>query len=330
MTNNSSGWYPDPKGHAQQRWFDGTQWTDFVSSNGQTFVDTPQQAPAPAPAPAPQYAVQPVAQPGVAHYPVSKPARSVGQKMVLAAVVSLLAGGAIGYVVRGGDSGGGGGGSGGVSGGSLSTPILEGLASLDSYEWQVSASTVGPTAGDQTEMTGTGSSDSAQQLRYMKMTNTSVAADDTDGPSTSTTETWRAADSSCTFDGETYSTTTANPFESDLGTVLSGVFDIVIPKGNATLQGTETVAGIEAEHYTFTIEGLGAGSGAQVEANSGEVWVAKDGGYVLKYTVTAKMVDTAGTGNQYSLMLTLEMKSVNQPVSIVMPDGCINATVTTG
>jgi hypothetical protein len=35
--------------------------------------------------------------------------------------------------------------------------------------------------------------------------------------------------------------------------VLSGVFDIVIPAGNATLVGDETMAGVAAKHWTFTI-----------------------------------------------------------------------------
>ena len=51
MSNNPSGWYPDPSGRPQQRWWDGNTWTDFVSVNGQTFVDSPAAAPAP-PSPA--------------------------------------------------------------------------------------------------------------------------------------------------------------------------------------------------------------------------------------------------------------------------------------
>lgn len=331
MSTTPAGWYPDPKGRGQQRWYDGTAWTDFVMIGGQAFVDD--GLPAPNPSPIQTQPTPAVATVGVAHIPVQKAPRSASQHLAIVAVVALVAGGVLGWVVRGGgdSGGGGGGGSGGTaSGGALSTPLLEGLASLDSYEWNISVASVGPTAGDHTEMTGSGASDSANELRYMRMTNTSASADDSDGPSTSTTETWRAADSSCSFDGEEYSRSATNPFESDLGTVLSGVFDIVIPKGNAKKVGTEQVAGIEADHYTFTIEGLGGGSGAQVEANTGEVWVAQDGGYVLRYTVTAKMVDSEQPGTQYSLTVTLEMTSVNQPVNVAMPDACANAPMTTG
>ena len=50
-------------------------------------------APAPAPVPSPM--------PGVVHHPVQRPARTAGQKMAIVAVVALVAGGVLGYVVRG-------------------------------------------------------------------------------------------------------------------------------------------------------------------------------------------------------------------------------------
>ena len=36
-----AGWYADPLGRHQMRYFDGTQWTEHVSSNGRTAVDPP-------------------------------------------------------------------------------------------------------------------------------------------------------------------------------------------------------------------------------------------------------------------------------------------------
>lgn len=44
------GWYPDPAGRHESRWFDGTQWTDHVASNGRQQVDPLHAAP-PAPNP---------------------------------------------------------------------------------------------------------------------------------------------------------------------------------------------------------------------------------------------------------------------------------------
>ncbi|MDO8361308.1 MAG: DUF2510 domain-containing protein [Actinomycetota bacterium] len=336
MSANPAGWYQDPFGRAQVRWWTGSSWTDHVATNGQEATDPPgvtaavvaPNASAPAgTAPAMQYGPQPAAGPPFTGAPSTGAQPSAGkrpmsamQKMAIAAVASLLVGGVVGYVVRGDGDGGGGGGGGGASAGALSTPILQGLASLNSYEWTVSAVTVGPTTSDRSEVSGNGASDSAADMRYQKMVNTSTSADDPE-PSTSTTESWRNADMSCTFDGEEYTSDAANPFEADLGTVLSGVFDIVIPQGNAQLVGTEQVAGVDAQHYTFTIQGLGAG-GAQVDANQGDVWVAVDGGYLLRYEVNASMRSDAAGSEVYQITLSLQLTSVNQPVSIQMPSGC--------
>ena len=34
-------WYPDPAGRFQQRYWDGSQWTEHVSRAGQQFTDPP-------------------------------------------------------------------------------------------------------------------------------------------------------------------------------------------------------------------------------------------------------------------------------------------------
>ena len=41
---HAANWYPDPMGRHEYRWFDGTQWTDQVSSHGKTSVDPVNQA----------------------------------------------------------------------------------------------------------------------------------------------------------------------------------------------------------------------------------------------------------------------------------------------
>lgn len=329
MTNNQPGWYPDPFGRAQVRWWSGNDWTDHVATNGQEFSDPP--VPGASPAAAPAAAAPVAAAPAAA--PAGKPAgQRATQTLAIVAVVALLVGGLAGWLIRGGgDDSGGGGGGGGAASGSLTTPILQGLASLNSYEFQVSATTVGPTEADRSDITASGQSDSANNLRHQVLTQSSTSADDPEGY-TSTTESWQDATKSCSFDGEEYSSTAANPMDADFGTVLSGVFDIVIPAGNAQLVGEETVAGVAAQHYSFTIQGLAASSGGQVEQNQGDIWVAKDGGYLLKYQVTTAL-RTAPQGSAgaevFRLTLTLELTSVNQPVSVQMPAACPAPTTDT-
>ena len=326
MSNNPSGWYPDPSGRPQQRWWDGTAWTDFVSADGKTFVDTPSAAP-PAPptvhtAPAPVAAPTPTPAGAVAAAGGAR--RSMTSRLAMIAAVSLIVGGGVGYVAGSSgddDDGGGGGGGGGASAGTLTAPLVQGMAGLDSYEVRIDAVMLGPTGSDRNEMSATLQADKAAKLNHQSMTSRTTSEDDPTG-STSTEESWITADLTCSFDGEEYSSEAANPLGTDFGSLFSGVFDVVIPEGDSELVGDDTIAGVAAERHSFSIKGLGADSGWLVDTNQGEVWVAKDGGYVLKYTMNVAMRSDAQSTESYSLQLTLEFTSVNQPVTIEVPAAC--------
>ena len=54
---------------------------------------------------------------------------------------------------------------------------------------------------------------------------------------------------------------------------------------NPVFVAAETVNGIPANHFTFKVSGLGATSGAVVNLNQGDYWLAVDGNYIVKYTL---------------------------------------------
>lgn len=47
MTTSPANWYPDPTGRHELRWFDGSVWTDHVSTRGVTAIDPVAGPPAP-------------------------------------------------------------------------------------------------------------------------------------------------------------------------------------------------------------------------------------------------------------------------------------------
>lgn len=47
MTTSPANWYPDPTGRHELRWFDGSMWTDHVSTRGVTAIDPVAGPPAP-------------------------------------------------------------------------------------------------------------------------------------------------------------------------------------------------------------------------------------------------------------------------------------------
>jgi hypothetical protein len=86
--------------------------------------------------------------------------------------------------------------------------------------------------------------------------------------------------------------------------------------------GSETVNGIPTKHYEYTSK-LGAMQGAGDV--TGESWVAIDGGYVVKDTVTWKggsgFLGLSGETGEGSW--TWELTEVNEPIVIEQPAACV-------
>jgi predicted enzyme related to lactoylglutathione lyase len=66
-----AGWHADPFGRYELRYYDGAQWTEHVSTQGNQYVDQPVYAADPEPAAAAPAAAQPVAEQPVAADPAA-------------------------------------------------------------------------------------------------------------------------------------------------------------------------------------------------------------------------------------------------------------------
>lgn len=84
--------------------------------------------------------------------------------------------------------------------------------------------------------------------------------------------------------------------------------------------GNETVNAVAANHYTFDERAYGQLNIAQ---STGELWVASDGDYIVKYLLTTKgNADYFGEGIEGTLTWDYELTGINQPVTITLPDNC--------
>jgi hypothetical protein len=84
--------------------------------------------------------------------------------------------------------------------------------------------------------------------------------------------------------------------------------------------GSESVNGIAAEHYTFDERALGQQNLTQ---SNGELWVASDGGYLVKYVLTAKAgADYFGSGQEGTFTWDYELTDVGKPVKVSIPADC--------
>lgn len=92
------------------------------------------------------------------------------------------------------------------------------------------------------------------------------------------------------------------------------------PVGAAKLAGDETVEGVPAKHYTF--DGASVGLPEDVQA-SGDIWLATDGGYVVKYLLQITGADSYfGAEKQGTQKFEYLLSEVNTNPLVVYPEGC--------
>lgn len=89
----------------------------------------------------------------------------------------------------------------------------------------------------------------------------------------------------------------------------------------------QTVNGISTWHYTFTEKDLPVADREGVETAEGEIWIARDGDFPVKFILTVKgdniMGDSAVTNGV--LHMKYELTDINNVKSIVVPDDVKNA-----
>jgi len=84
--------------------------------------------------------------------------------------------------------------------------------------------------------------------------------------------------------------------------------------------GSETVNDIAADHYTFDQRALDEEG---LSESAGELWVASEGGYLVRYMLTRKAkAEYFGEGIEGTLTLDYELTQPNQALTIVLPEDC--------
>ncbi len=99
----------------------------------------------------------------------------------------------------------------------------------------------------------------------------------------------------------------------ELASFLTGVI-------GAEEAGTDRVNDVVANRYTFDQRALGE---QDLTEATGEMWVASEGGYIVRYLLTTKAgADYFGEGVEGTMTLSYELTEPNQPVTIELPEDC--------
>jgi hypothetical protein len=121
----------------------------------------------------------------------------------------------------------------------------------------------------------------------------------------------RQGEAPCTANVVEEGDAAAGPVE--LASFLTGVI-------GADEAGSVTVNDIASDHYTFDQRAL---LEEGVSQSTGELWVAAEGGYIVKYLLTSQAgADHFGDGLEGMLTVNYELSGINQLVAIVLPEDC--------
>jgi hypothetical protein len=205
--------------------------------------------------------------------------------------------------------------------------LSKGLASLDSYVMIYSIITKGPDPADSTTYVIETHRSQEQDATYTHITSTTIKKGEA-SPTQSDTETYRIGYDQCSKSDNSWSWASMPPNQAEIMDVIMNLMEFSPNVDKATFAAKETMNDIPSKHFTFKISGLGAKSGAQVTANQGDYWLAVDGQYIVRYSLVLEtVVDPAS--NIFHMETLIDLKNINQPVSVTFPQACMDAKLAT-
>ena len=206
--------------------------------------------------------------------------------------------------------------------------LNEGLASLNSYEMTVMFNSVGPDPA-QSSTTTIKRQRSNDTNASSTSINSKVVNPEEGDPQITDTTIYQIGNDQCSgSDTEEWSWTTSTPAEAEMQGLITGMIGLTPLIDDPVFVAAETVNGIPTNHFTFQVPGLGASSGAVVNINQGDYWLAVDGQYIVKYDLIVE-TSMAADAEVIHEEISIEVDQINQPVDIVFPQSCLDASLVT-
>jgi archaellum component FlaG (FlaF/FlaG flagellin family) len=205
--------------------------------------------------------------------------------------------------------------------------INEGLASLNSYQMTVLIKSIGPdpSQSSNTTIDVQHSKDADATLTHLIM---EVIKKGETEPSNTDSNIYQIGNDQCSGSTDGWEWSTSTPAQTEMSDLVKNMIGFTPLIDNPTFVAQETVNGIQSNHFSFKISGLGVKSGAEVKTNQGDYWLAVDGQYIVKYTL---IIETSMSADSEILHeeISIDLNQINQPVSIAFPQGCLDASKVT-
>jgi hypothetical protein len=204
--------------------------------------------------------------------------------------------------------------------------LWEGLSSLNSYRLTIRTVNDGPTAIDKStttyfiEMGSDGDSSHTHTDSFERF------EDDPQGDY-DVSDQYQIGNFTCEYSEGDYEAdkTEEDPMAQEITDQWFKLIDVLPKVNDPIFVGSEMLNGVMTNHFTFTLEGLGSESGAEVVRKDGEYWLAQDGQYVVKYSVFMETRNgPVGDPNTQVLHTEffIEVTDINQEIVITLPAIC--------
>jgi hypothetical protein len=204
--------------------------------------------------------------------------------------------------------------------------LNDGLASLNSYQMTITFRSVGPdpTQSSTTTIERQRSNESNASYTHFNM---SVIDPGGGQPNITDSDIYQIGNDQCSGNSDGWTWTSSTPAQAEMQGLITNMIGLTPLIDNPTFVTAETINGIQSNHFEFKVAGLGATSGAVVNTNKGDYWLAIDGQYIVKYNLVVETSESA-KADVLHVEISIEMKQVNQPVNIVFPQGCLDVAAT--
>ncbi len=206
--------------------------------------------------------------------------------------------------------------------------LQEGLGSLDSYNLTLYLYSDDST-GVLSEMTEVIERSVVDKNQHTTTIQRSFDPQNDTEESTSTEESYMIGNATCTGSGEEWSYEEMTAQEKEMLYIYKGMIDVMPLIDNPEFVGEETINGIDTNHFTFQVAGIGDTSGSVAIVNQGDYWLAKDGNYIVNYHLKLQ-VQSAAEGSTEAetsnIEMAIDLKDINVPLTFSMPELCVPGT----
>lgn len=205
--------------------------------------------------------------------------------------------------------------------------LQDGLGSLDSYKLLIQIKTHDE-KGSINDMSSTIQRSVVDKAAYTITEATTFDPEEDEEVNEDYSENYAVGNATCTYDGEDYDYEEVSDQEKEMQDIFSSMLDFIPLIEDPVFVAEETLNGIACNHFTFKLNGIGDTSGSIATINEGNYWLAKDGQYIVRYSLKLEIRSgaegTEGAEVNY-LESYVDLTDVNVPVSVTMPPGCFTA-----